>query len=139
MRENEDFLEQAERHVLENAERIAKQKDLILELRRGGHAEMLKEAEALLRTFEDFQRVGMDHLKLERQRAAGGQQSCSAFEWQAVGQPRLNSRGRARPERWFRRLAETNFLNPSVYERQSTTFTSEKPTLPASASPQQTT
>jgi hypothetical protein len=63
-------MQEAQRHVVENAGRIAKQKNLIAELQRDGHEKMVPEAERLLKTFEEVQQMALDYLERERKKAA---------------------------------------------------------------------
>ena len=69
---SETKLAMAERHVLEGAERITRQKDLIATLARDGHDRMLPLAHDLLAQFEDVQAMSEEHLARYQAEAASG-------------------------------------------------------------------
>ncbi|AWN37744.1 hypothetical protein DK427_20105 [Methylobacterium radiodurans] len=60
MEAGETELEMVRRHVRQGAEHVAKQRALVIRLRASGLP--VEEAEALLGTFEDFQRQHEAHL-----------------------------------------------------------------------------
>lgn len=66
MEHSESHLEQADRHVREGGERIARHKELIEKLRADDHEELLPDAEQLLRELEEAQRLSCEHLAIER-------------------------------------------------------------------------
>ena len=74
MESSESPLEQAQRHVTEGEQRIAKQKTLIEELKRDGHEDMLPAAHELLAQMQTVQRLGNEHLQREKLEAEGGSQ-----------------------------------------------------------------
>ncbi len=68
----ENPLEQAQRHVTEGEQRVAKQQALIEELERDGHENMLPAARGLLAQMQSLQRLGREHLQREEQETAEG-------------------------------------------------------------------
>ena len=62
----ESPLAQAVRHVIENMDRIAKQRTLIAKLERDGHERLLPDAQKLLIQMEEAQRLATHHLEIER-------------------------------------------------------------------------
>lgn len=61
--EGETELQMAKRHVREGAQRIARQRELLSELRDHGHAKVADAAEALLVLFIAIQRESIGHVK----------------------------------------------------------------------------
>jgi hypothetical protein len=55
----------ARRHVGEFEQRVERQKQLIAELERDGHTNMLASAHKLLTTLEDSLRIARNHLAIE--------------------------------------------------------------------------
>jgi hypothetical protein len=66
MSQSEDALAQAERHVREAEERVARQATLVEELERTGHERASDEARKLLASFEKTLDVARQHLAIER-------------------------------------------------------------------------
>jgi hypothetical protein len=62
----ESFLEEAERHVAEGAERISKLERLIAELYQDGHGNIVPEARLLLQDLEAAQSTAVEHLRMIR-------------------------------------------------------------------------
>jgi hypothetical protein len=65
-REREDPLAQVERHVHDGARHIAGLKARIVSLESEGHAAPAAQAKRLLQTFEESQRLHVEHLQMER-------------------------------------------------------------------------
>jgi hypothetical protein len=67
----ETVLHFAERHVVEGAERVAKQQARIGKMVERGmnHPEIIKMARSSLATLKDSQRLAIDHLNMERKKA----------------------------------------------------------------------
>lgn len=63
---NEDKLGEAERHVREGEQQIARLKAQIAKLENDGHFGAAEEPRRLLATFEQTQRLHVEHLELER-------------------------------------------------------------------------
>jgi hypothetical protein len=57
----EDAVKQADRHVAEGRDRLARQRSLIARLQRDGHARLAVEAEAMLRSMEELQQEFEQH------------------------------------------------------------------------------
>jgi hypothetical protein len=60
----ENPLEEAERHVLESADRIARQKELIVRIQRDGHHAMLPQAAETLQRLETSYSLVTEHLRI---------------------------------------------------------------------------
>ena len=67
MAKYEDPVAQAERHVREAENRIARQRSLIYELESHGHTASANDARDLLKTFQDTLTVARNHLRIERE------------------------------------------------------------------------
>jgi hypothetical protein len=61
---HESHLQEAERHIGEFEERIARQEARIEELERGNHHDAAKRARELLATFHETLRVGREHRRI---------------------------------------------------------------------------
>jgi ribosomal 50S subunit-associated protein YjgA (DUF615 family) len=59
----DEELETAKRHVTEGAAHIARQRQLIAELRRDGHDTLARDGETLLETLQASQRLHEEHLE----------------------------------------------------------------------------
>ena len=66
MTQLEDPLAQAERHVREAEERIARQQEIIAELDRDGHERTAAQARQLLTAFEQTLDLAHDHVRRQR-------------------------------------------------------------------------
>jgi hypothetical protein len=63
----QEQLKQAERHVVTGAFRIARQRELISELKRNGYTELAARGGQLLVSFNELQALSIDHLaRLQR-------------------------------------------------------------------------
>jgi hypothetical protein len=70
MRYQESPLSQAQRHVLENEQRVARQRDIIAEMDRDEHPKVAAKARRLLETMEETLRLARQHLEFEKGRCA---------------------------------------------------------------------
>lgn len=66
---SESPLAQAERHVQEAEQRVARQSRLIHDLERDGHTQLALQAREVLRTLQRTLELSRVHLQLERQHA----------------------------------------------------------------------
>jgi hypothetical protein len=66
---DETLMEQAERHVREADERVARQKTILAALERAGSLELLETARSLLTILRGTRKAMRDHLEIEKTRA----------------------------------------------------------------------
>jgi hypothetical protein len=62
-------MEQAERHVREADERVARQETILADLERAGSLELLETARSLLTILRETREAMRDHLEIEKTRA----------------------------------------------------------------------
>jgi hypothetical protein len=66
---DETLMEQAERHVREADERVARQEAILADLERAGSLELLETARSLLTILRGTRKAMRDHLEIEKTRA----------------------------------------------------------------------